>query len=77
MRPGPLTSESIHTITALSWRGVPIVLKLYTEDEQTEDNVRGYEELLAASEGTANSGECLIKCGSPTQGEEQCWDTDD
>ena len=56
-------------------RGVPIVLKLDTENERTEEKWERYDELLAQTEGTTKSGEwSTYSVRLSHSGEEECWD---
>lgn len=60
----------------MSGKGLPIVLKLDNEHEQTERDWEGYEELLAAEQERAQSGQLRpYSIRFAHSGDNECWGT--
>lgn len=59
-----------------SGKGLPIVLKLDNEHEQTEKDLKRYEELLAAEQEKAQSGQFRpYSIRFAHSGDKEFWDT--
>ena len=60
----------------MSGKGLPIFLKLDNEHEQTERDWERYEELLAAEQERAQSGQFRpYSIRFAHSGDNECWDT--